>query len=37
MSPYVSLALGAALLIGAGLAALRRPAPAVVNDDIDWL
>jgi hypothetical protein len=39
MTPYVYFALGATLLIGAGLFALRREHHALPlsDDDIDWL
>lgn len=39
MNPYVYFALGATLLVGAGLFALRRAHPAALasDDDIDWL
>ncbi len=38
MTPYVYFALGATLLVGAGLFALRREHGAVLTaDDIDWI
>jgi hypothetical protein len=39
MAPYVYFALGATLLVGAGLFALRREhvLPRSVSDEIDWL
>jgi hypothetical protein len=39
MAPYVSFALGTALIVGVSLLVRRRPAPrfSVENDDIAWL
>jgi hypothetical protein len=38
MASYVPIALGAALLVGVGLVALRRSSrPTLYNDDIAWL